>query len=104
MYHLDNLYYFYRKKTLLNMDKTTNLRQLIDHTKQLMYSNEQLVKANNNYFHLIEQLNERQEKILKCFGKLYRFINSKKEKTWEEHNLVNELYDLITHSEKDRIA
>ena len=83
------------------MDKTTNLRQLIDHTKQLMDSNEQLVKANNNYFNLIEQLNERQEKILKCFGKLYRFINSKNEKTWEEHNHVNELYDLITHTEID---
>jgi hypothetical protein len=84
------------------MEKTTNLRQLIDHTKQLMDSNEELVKANNNYFDLIEQLNKRQEKILKCFGKLYRFINSKTEKTWEEHKHVNELYDLITHSEKDR--
>jgi hypothetical protein len=84
------------------MDKNSNLRQLIYQTKQLMDSNEELVKANNNYFHLIEQLNERQEKILKCFGKLYKFINSKNEKTWEEHNHVNELYDLITHTEKDK--
>jgi hypothetical protein len=66
-----------------------------------MDSNEQLVKANNNYFNLIEQLNKRQGKILKCFGKLYRFINSKTGKTWEEDNHVNELYELITHSEKD---
>jgi hypothetical protein len=83
------------------MDKTTNLRQLIDHTKKLMDSNEQLVQANHNYFKLIEQLNERQIKILKCFGKLYSYLNSKNEKTWEEHNHVNELFDLITHSEKE---
>ncbi len=66
-----------------------------------MENNQQLVKANNNYFDLIEKLNERQEKILVCFGKLYKFINSKNEKTWEEQNHIKEIFDLITHSEKD---
>ena len=83
------------------MEKVPPLRQLIDHTKQLMDNNQQLVKTNNDYFNLIEKLNERQEKMLICFGKLYKFINSKNEKTWEEHNYVNELFDLITHSKKD---
>ena len=84
------------------MDKTPPLKQLINNTKLLMNNNEELVRANNNYFDLIEKLNERQEKILVCFGKLYKFINSKNEKTWEEHRYVNELFDLITLSEKDR--
>jgi hypothetical protein len=83
------------------MDKTPPLRQLIDNTKLLIDNNEELVKANHDYFNLIEKLHERQEKMLVCFGKLYKFINSKREKTWEEHNYVNELFDLITHSEKD---
>ena len=39
--------------------------------------------------------------MLVCFGKLYKFINSKNEKTWEEQNHIDELFDLITHSEKD---
>jgi len=83
------------------MDKILPLKQLIDKTKLLIKSNQQLVKSNNDYFDLIEKLHERQEKMLICFGKLYRFINSKNEKTWEEHNYVNELFDLITHTEKD---
>lgn len=83
------------------MDKTPPLRQLINYTKQLMDSNEELVKANNNYFDLIEKLHERQEKILVCFGKLYKYINSKNEKTWEEQNHINELFDLITCSENN---
>ena len=83
------------------MEKTSHLKQLINHTKQLMDNNEKLIKANSNYFDLIEKLNKRQERMLVCFGKLYKFINSKNEKTWEEHHYVNELFDLITHSEKD---
>ncbi|NQX98481.1 MAG: hypothetical protein HRT73_11470 [Flavobacteriales bacterium] len=83
------------------MNKTPLLSQLINYTKQLMDNNQQLVKTNNDYFNLIETLNDRQEKMLICFGKLYKYINSKNEKTWEEHNHINELFDLITHTEKD---
>ncbi|NQX97081.1 MAG: hypothetical protein HRT73_04260 [Flavobacteriales bacterium] len=44
------------------MDKILPIKQLIDNTKLLMESNQQLVKSNNDYFDLIEKLNERQEK------------------------------------------
>ena len=83
------------------MDKTPPLNQLIDTTETLIDCNRQLNKINKENFKLIKQLHVRQKKMLVCFSKLYKFINSKNEKTWEEHNHINELFDLITHSEKD---
>jgi hypothetical protein len=86
------------------MEKILEIQQLLKNNEQLIESNQQLVKTNNAYLSLIEKLNKREEKILKCFGKMYRIINSKNEKTWEEHNHLNELYELITHAEKDGSA
>lgn len=83
------------------MDKTPPLKQLIDSAEILIDANQRLSQINTENFNIIKKLNERQEKILICFGRLYKFINSKNEKTWEEHNYVNELFDLITHSEKE---
>jgi hypothetical protein len=83
------------------MDKTLPLKQLINNSKQLIESNQQLVQANNNYFELIEKMNQRQEKMLACFGRLYQYINSKNEKTWEEHNQIKELFELITYTQKE---
>ena len=83
------------------MDKTPPLKQLIDSTETLIDTNQRLSQINKDNFGFIKELHERQEKMLTCFRKLYKFINSKNEKTWEEHNYVNELFDLITHSEKD---
>ena len=65
----------------LRMNKLKNIQELINHTKKLMDNNQELVKANNNYFELIEQLHERQEKILIYSGKFFKFLNSKNEKT-----------------------
>jgi cytoplasmic iron level regulating protein YaaA (DUF328/UPF0246 family) len=81
------------------MEKISITQQLLNNTIQLIESNKQLVKTNTDYFNLLEQLNERQEKILACFGVMYTYINSKTLKTWEEHNQAKELFDLITHQE-----
>ena len=83
------------------MDKTPPLNQLIDSAETLIATNQRLSQINKENYKFIKELHERQERMLVCFRKLYKFINSKNEKTWEEHIYVNELFDLITHAKKD---
>ena len=83
------------------MDKTSPLNKLIDTTETLINCNSELNKINKENIRFIKQIHERQEKILICFGKLYKFLNSKNEKTWEEQNHIEEIFDLITHAENN---
>ena len=62
------------------MDKTSPLKQLMDSNETLIDTNQRLSQINKDNFGFIKELNERQEKMLACFGNLYKFINSKNEK------------------------
>ena len=80
------------------MDKLSHVELLDKSNKLLSESNDLLIKTHIKTATLFEELSRKQEKILTCFGKVYCFINSKNNKTWEEHEIVEELYDLITNS------
>jgi len=80
------------------MDKAIHLEQLSNSNKLLKENNDLLIKTHTKTSALFDEISKKQEKILTCFGKVYSFINSKNNKTWEEHEIVEELYDLITNS------
>ena len=87
------------------MNTTPTVKQLVHSIEKLVASNttlievnQQLSEANHKNTEIIKKLSKRQEKILSCFSQIYKFTNSKNEKTWIEHNYMKELFELITNA------
>jgi len=83
------------------MENLHPIKQLINNANLLISNNRNLIKSNSDYLDLIEKLHQREEKMLVCFGKLYKYMISKNDKTLEEQSYINELFNLITHLEKN---
>lgn len=83
------------------MRKTIELQQLIKATEKLIDSNKQLTQANAEAFELIRNKLKKEEDLLAHCGKIYKFLQSKINKTWEEEENIRLLYNLITHTPRD---
>jgi len=82
------------------MQKTTELQQPIKSNETLIENNIQLTKINSDAFELINESIKKQKELLTHCGKIYKFLQSKTNKTWEEKESIDVLYDLITHTNK----
>jgi hypothetical protein len=82
------------------MKNTDPLTQILEANNTLIDTNKKLSQTNKHRFERIKELNKNQKKMSVCFNKLYKFINSKNNKTWEETELTNELFEIITLNEK----
>ena len=80
------------------MKNITELQQLINTTEKLVESNQQLVKINADAFELIKENQKKEKDLLAHCGKMYRYLQSKIDQTWEEKESMGILYRLITHS------
>ena len=70
----------------------------IDIIKNLSESNAQLVRMTDDGIGEALYSTKRYIELIQHCGKIYEYLNRKNDKTWEEHEMVEELYDLITNS------
>ena len=84
------------------MDNTDQLEQLIFTNSKLTQISERLVKANEQAMELIKSSLQKQEELLAHCGKVYNYLDSKGNKTWEEQESMDILYQLITQTQKKK--
>ena len=81
------------------MEKINELNRVMEINDKLIESNSELVSINAHFYELITNRLKKEERLLAQCGKLHRFLQSKTNRTWEENEMMEDLYALITHSE-----
>lgn len=80
------------KQLLKEIEKLTTTNKL------LVETNERLIQANMQALNLSKSYLESNKQLLAQCGKIYKYLDSKNEKPWEEKESLDILYSLITHS------
>ncbi len=74
------------------------LKQSIDTIQKLSESNARLTHMTEDTFNTAFAAIDKCEKLMEHCAKIYNYLNMKKNKTWEEKESLDILFDLITHS------
>lgn len=77
---------------------STEYQRIIAITEKLIDSNKHLAEVNASALKLVANSQQTERGLLAHCGKIYKYLNSKNTKTWEEEEIINTLYQLITHS------
>ena len=80
------------------MNTKEPINKLIESNKTLIDTNKELIQINKDQLKYIEDISAINKQMSVSFGKLYKYINSKNNQTWEERKISNELFEIVTQN------